>query len=178
MSDIRSSTPTLENASTLAGEPLRSKQVGSDTTGNGSMGFAFRDSTGNLVLPQLDAEGRLPVTQEAAGTFLKNAAKVVGNLSEVMVAEITLTANKTYTNIFGRVSCFRDTVFRLIQVNDATTTELDFALTGAGELNGEVGGGKLEVTAGATGTQKLQIMGQNLDKASDFRASIQAVEIP
>lgn len=178
MANVRESFPTLEDTS---GEGVVLSQVESGDSPinkNGSIGFAFRDSSGNVVMPQLTAEGKLPVdTEAAAGTEKKAAALAGGSSTEVEVASITLTVNKVYTDINARVSCFRDAVFRLVQLDNVTETELDYALSGSGQYTNEMGFGLLKITAGSTGTQKIRVMAKNENALSDFRAAITCLEI-
>jgi len=178
MADVRESFPTLEDG-LGEGVTLAARQEGdSPATKNGSIGFSFKDSAGNVVLPQLTAGGAIKVDTDAAnGTEKKAAAKVTGNATEVMVAEITLTASKTYAEIFSRQSCFRDAIFRLVQLDNVTETELDYALCGPGQFTNEMGFKNLKITAGSTGTQKLKVMAKNVNTLSDFRAAITCVEL-
>jgi hypothetical protein len=178
MADQRESFPVLEDG-TGAGAALSKMLEGdSPSTKNGSIGFSFKSSAGNVILPTLTTDGRIPVSDDAAGTLLKNATVVAGNGTEVTILEITLAASKTYVSIQGRVTCFAESVYRLIFSNNAVETELDYALVGPGQFTAEIGLPKLEITSGGTGVQKLIIKGINsFNKVSDFRASLHAVEV-
>ena len=67
MADVNEIFYILADSSTGAGEAAISRIEGEAAAGiAGLIGFAFKDSSGNVVLPQLDSQGRLPVTEEAA----------------------------------------------------------------------------------------------------------------
>jgi hypothetical protein len=169
--------PTLENASGQ-GAALSQAQAGDVAAGKkGAVGFGFRDSSGNLVLPQLTADGKLPVSQDAAGTCLKAFGKnATGSLTEVALATITLTASAAYTKIASTVSCTRTAVYRLVHNNDGAEVELAVQVVGAGQFSHDFQQDCLEFTAGATGTQELKIYGINLDKASQLSATISCLQ--
>ena len=178
MSDIRESFPTLEDGTGEGAALSKSLEGDAAATKVGSTAFAFKDSAGNLILPSLTSAGKIPVdTESAGGTLKRTSGHVAGSASEVMVAELTLTASTTYSEIMGRVSCYRDATFRFLQINDATTVELDFALCGSGDFTHEVGFKNLQITSGATGTQKIQIKALNLNSLSDFRAAFTCIEL-
>lgn len=62
MADLRESFATLEDSSTQEGKALAARQEGDAAAAqNGSIGFSFKDSSGNVVLPALDAAGNVPV---------------------------------------------------------------------------------------------------------------------
>lgn len=177
MSDLRSLFPVLEDVGTGAGAALAKVQQGdAGAAKNGLIGFAFKDASGNVILPQLDAAGRIKVTSDVGATLV-DAAKVAGSATEVEVAKITLTVNKVYTEISAHASCFRDAAFRIYHNDDGAETDLGFILCGPGDFTGEMLPMGLEVTAGATGTQEIVIKALNLNSLSDFRATIVAKEI-
>src|SRR5579864_3232904 len=112
--DLRESFPSLEDASTGAGVPLTKSVEGDAASGKvGSVGFAYKDSNGNIVLPQLNDRGQLPVTLETAGTrsrmhggvpggILTTAASGYGNFQTV--CSINLSANTQVGDFAGKVS--------------------------------------------------------------------------
>jgi hypothetical protein len=205
MADVRESFTTLEGSS-QEGLALRAVQQGDAVTAkNGSLGFAFmdgsgnakaapikvignapgdavpvlgfRDSSANLTAPQLDASGRLPVTFDA-GTELYDRGLASGSLTNVDVATIVLTATEVYKGIEVVASCFRDAIFEVVQVDDATTTILADILCGPGDYSQLVTISNMIITAGASGTQELKVRAKNLNALSDFRATIATVELP
>lgn len=147
------------------------------STKNGLLAFGFRDSSGNVVLPQLTAGGAIPVDSNAAmGTPLKARGENAGSLSAVAVVTLALTADESYDDIHANVSCLRETLFQLIQIDDATETVLADALVGPGQYSFHFDLGCASITAGSTGTQSLVIRGTNLDKASTMRANVCAYQ--
>ncbi len=148
----------------------------------GLIGFSFKDSSGNVVLPSLTASGALPVdTSGVAGTCLKAAGENAGSLTEVTLATITGQLAKSYSQIELIASCLRTTRFRVVHVDDVgvgdTETELYSGLVGAGQFTiccvlkcGIVD------TSGGTGTQEFRALGQNLYRASTMDAAIGVLE--
>jgi hypothetical protein len=62
MADLRESFPTLEDGSTGEGKVLVARQEGDAAASqNGAIGFAFKDASGNVILPALDAAGNVKV---------------------------------------------------------------------------------------------------------------------
>jgi hypothetical protein len=181
MAEVKEVFPIVADFATEAGESLHSIQEGvAPSTRRGSIGFAFKDSSGNVVLPQLDSEGKLPVTSEGAGIEVAaNGELAAGSLSmaDITGATLTLTADAEYNNLQFVVSSFRESVFHLVQIDDATTTILARVRVGPGQYTFLWNGGKRKIVAGSTGTQTLKIQGQNLDKASAMSADLSAVEI-
>jgi hypothetical protein len=178
MANLRESFPTLENTTTEEGVALGARIEGQSSAGvNGAIGFAFKDVDGNVVLPQLNAQGQVPVTMEQVGNNLYARGENAGSATEVLLATIALATSKTYEDIFLQVSCFRDTEFRLTWNNNGVETELAAALVGPGSLTfGQLLEG-VEFTSGATGTQQLKIYGQNQNALSTMKATIAVKEI-
>lgn len=176
MADIREVFPILQNASNEGVVPSEA-QAGQLATGKiGIAAFAFRDSLGALILPQLDVDGKLPVSTEAPGICVNATAEDAGSLTEVDLASISLTINKTYAAIEAVVSCTRAAKFKIVQINDLTTTTLATLLTGPGQFTVNFSQNCLEISAGASGTQTLKITGQNLDKAASMYSTLSALE--
>lgn len=169
--------PTLaakDNAGNLVEIPV--KQAG-QAPGDAVPVLGYRDSSGNLIAPQLNAAGAMPVTFDA-GVEKYARGTVAGNASITDVATMTLTANKVYKSIEFLVSCFRDALFELVQVDDATTTVLADVLVGPGHFTQAVRLENLLITAGASGTQVLKLRAKNFNALSDFRATVTAIELP
>jgi len=147
----------------------------------GLVAFAFKDSTGDLVLPQLTASGAISVTSATTATRLKSPAGELAagsaTIANVTGASITLTVNKVYYGISAVVSSRRDSLFQLVQVNDATSTVLAEAIVGAGQYTFEMLWPDMQITAGASGTQTLKIMAKNFEALSSLRATLTVNEI-
>lgn len=169
--------PTLENGSGQ-GAALSQSQAGDAAAGKrGLSAFSFRDSSGNLVMPQLTSDGRVAVSQEAPGTCLKAFGKVaLGSLTEVSVATITLVASAAYAGIAAMVSSTRTSVYRIVHNNNGSEVELGVMIVGPGQFTADFYQPCLEFTAGGTGTQELKVYGINLDKESQLSATISCLQ--
>lgn len=180
MADLRESFPTLENVSTQAGVALGARQEGDAASSiNGSIGFSFKDSLGNVVLPQLNASGQVPVTLDIAGDNLyARGENATGSATAVTIATITLTASAVYQAPEMVCSSFRDALFQLIWNNNGAESVLADALVGPGCLSFSVALEKLEFTAGATGTQQLLVKALNQNALSALRATVAVKELP
>jgi len=144
---------------------------------DGSIGFAFKDSSGDLVLPQLDASGNILVSfsdrlclKSPAGELAAGSASIVA----VTGASITLAVATVYDNIGFIFSSRRDSLFQLIQTDDATVTVLAEFIVGAGQYTvvGELH--CFKITTGASGTQTLSVKAKNFEALSSLRATITA----
>jgi hypothetical protein len=179
MAHVRESFPTLEDAITKEGIAIHKSENGDASAGKiGSTVWAFKDSAGNLVHPQLNTEGALVVTSEGAG-IPKSATsngEIVGALTLTDICEVSLSVSKTYGRISANGSCFKETIFYLVQLNDAAETILGSFIVGPGEYSYKLDLGTTEVTSGATGTQKLILKAKNLNKASDFLGNVACLE--
>ena len=170
--------PILETSGGV-GAAASQSQAGDAAAGKkGLTAFGFRDSSGNLVLPQLTAAGKLSVdTGAGPGTCLKAFGKnATGSLTEVTVATITLANSQTYAQIASMVSCTRTAVYRLIFSDNAAETELAVQIVGAGQFSHDFNQDCLEFTSGATGAQLLIVKGINLDKVSQLSASVSCLQ--
>lgn len=178
MADIRESFATLENVATQEGAVLGARTEGQAAAGiQGSIGFAFKDSSGNVVMPQLSPAGEIYVSTEKPGDNLHARGENAGSATVVTIATITLTASKSYQGIEAIVSCFRDAIFQIIQINDAVETVLADALVGPGHYSQEIDLERIEFTAGATGTQELVVRANNINALSSMRASLATKEL-
>lgn len=178
MANLRESFPTLEDVSTNAGVPLGARVEGDASAAiQGSIGFAFKDINGDVVLPQLNAQGQVPVTMEQVGNNLYARGQNAGSATEQLLATITLQNSKTYEDIFMQVSSFRDTEFRLTWNDNGSESELAAALTGPGSLTYGAKLEGVEFTSGATGVQQLKVYGQNQNATSTMKATISVKEI-
>lgn len=179
MAHVRESFPVLEDAITKEGIALHSSQNGDASAGKmGLTAWTFKDSSGNLVHPTLTSEGKIAVDFAGAG-IPKSATsngEVVGALTLTDICEVALTASKTVGKIVVTGSCFREAIFYLVQLDDATETIIESFIVGAGQYSMTINKGEYEIVAGSTGTQKLVLKAKNLNKASDFLGSFSALE--
>jgi len=179
MAHIRESFPMLEDAVTKVGEALHKSQNGDASAGKvGLTGWVFKDSSGNLVHPTLNTEGKLPVTFEGAG-IPKSATsngEIAGALTLTTVCEVALSASKTHGKIHANGSCFKETIYYLIKLDDVVETIISSFIVGPGQYSFNADLGSAEFSSGATGTQKLILKAKNLNKESDFLGDISCLE--
>lgn len=180
MPDIRESFPILETSAQV-GAPIT--QVIPDTTAASAvistMGTpVFKSSSGILTFPQLTSTGAIAVDTQANAGIQKyiRGVNTPGSLTEVAIATLTLSVNKIYDDISFLVSCRRGTYFRLAWNDNASITTLADSIVDSGQYTFFAPVLGIKFTAGATGTQQLIIYGTNLDKVSDMRATITAIE--
>ena len=183
MPDIRSVFPTLADSTTGAGEPLISRIEGEAAAAQeGSIAFSFKDSSGNVVLPQLNSSGQIPVTTDLAGTCIDGRGEdATGSLTFVDIVTLTAALTKVYRNMEFIVSSTRATHFQLVHVDDAagtpTETILADAIVGPGDYTACCNLHCLEVdTTGGTGTQEFKIKGKNLHLINCMRATLAVLE--
>lgn len=179
MSHIRETFPILENFTTDEGEVAHLAKAGEAVANkNGLSAFAFKTHDGNFVHPTLTPEGKVPVDFEGAGVSKKDSSEgeIAGSLTLTTIAEIALTASKTYGRISARGSCFKEAIFYLVQQDDVTETIIGHGMVGAGDYNTRIDMGTAEIVAGATGTQKLILKAKNLNKVSDFLGDVACLE--
>lgn len=177
MADLRELFPILEDSATGAGlAPISRVEGDAAASQRGLIGFSFKDASGNVVLPQLNANGKIRVIFDA-GTPLKGRGLVAGSATDVEVCSVTLTAGEVYDNIVVHGSCFRDAAYKIVWQDDATDTVLGDFLVGPGQFSFEWQPLKIEITAGASGTQKLKVMAKNINSLSDLRGDITCNEI-
>jgi len=160
---------------------LHNVTEGSTPVGMNSLtGLVFRDSAGNLTRPQLLPDGSFPISEGAPGTPVctNNQTVVNGNTAETDVATLTLTISETYANVMATVSCFSPTVYKLKQIDDATTTVLKVVKVGPGSYTADMLYDIKTIVAGAVGTQELKITGQRISGGpNDFDADLCAVQL-
>lgn len=179
MSHSRESFPTLEDQITLEGVAAHKSENGDASAGKvGATVWAFKDSVGNLVHPQLNTEGAVVVSSEGAGIPKQatSGGEVAGSLTLTTICEVALTAAKTHGKISANGSCFKETIFYVIQQDDVANTILASFIVGPGHYSFECNLGTTEIISGATGTQKLLLRAKNFIKASDFLGNISCLE--
>ncbi len=178
MSDPKPLFWILDDGSNAGSAPRQIVVGDSPAAKNGILGFSFRDSSGNVVLPQLNSAGQLPVTSDSSGVFMSDNGEVAaGSATLVDVATITLTTSKTYIKLSGLVSCFREALFQFQQIDDVTTTVIAEVIVGPGQYTFEWMQPEFEIASGASGTQTFKVQAKNLDKLSSLRATLGCIEV-
>lgn len=165
MAEIREVFPTLNDAG--AGAVLDKKSEGNASTGNGSIGFSFKDSSGNVVLPQLNADGTIAVKDGAVGTCKNGSGTATATGGADDVVTLVLTLEKTYREIELSAGATQACLWTLVHIDDVgvvpTETELWRSLTGPGHFSVNVNFDCVEFnTIGGTGVQNLVLRGTQL----------------
>ena len=152
----------------------------------GLIGFAFKDSSGNAILPQLTSEGKLPVdTEEVSGSCkLANGELAAGSatLAEVTGAKITGALSKRYKKIEATVSCRHPALFQIVYTDDVggspIETIVEECIVGPGQYSFKMGLYCNEIdTTGGTGTQEFMVRAKNFNKQSSLRATLTMLEV-
>ena len=165
-----------------AGEGLApAKRIEGDAAAseNGLIGFSFKDSSGNLILPQLTAAGAIVVDPSGGNTACKSAqGSNAGSLSYVDLATYVAQLNKNHNN----VASTQESVFQLVYVDDATGTPVETILgtfiVGPGQytVNAILECSEVDTTGG-TGVQHIKIKGKNLFKTCEMYATLNLEEV-
>lgn len=165
MSELAPVFNIIADDATKEGEPLISRTEGEVAAGKaGAIGFAYKDASGNVVLPSLTDAGRVPVDVEPRGIPYDDwgTETPAGLGSDTTVASITLTASKEYDVAFANMVSFQDTLWKFKITDDVTVTEIVIGGTGAGQYNHTMAPDCYEITAGASGTQTIELIAVQL----------------
>ena len=180
MADVRTSFPILEVSGTEAGVPLHKVLEGdASASKNALAALAFKDIAGNLRYPKVNANDELVISTEATDVacLTDRAENAAGSATDVDLATITLLTDHEYKEIGFVVSCARDALFQVVQIDDATTTVLADVIVGAGAYSVAQEIKCLSFTSGSTGTQTLKIRAKNLNALSALRATLTVTEV-
>lgn len=165
MADNKETTFILTNPDTgAANSPKDMVEGDSPATRIGTIGFAYKDSSGNVVLPQLNADGEVPVTFDSVVVqkFFNRGEISGGSATEATVASVALTPGDVYAEFDWLVSCRRDSYFKLVWHDNGVDNVLADVMTDAGLTTVPVVLERLQITAGGTGTQEIRIRANNL----------------
>jgi len=182
MTDLRTSTMILEDATTAAGLPLHKVLEGDAYAAKNALpALVAKDSTGLLLkYLKVDANGALLVNTEVVSTCKKAKGELAagsGTLALVTGASIILTADKSYEGVGFVVSCRRDALFQIIWSDDVTDNVLAEIVVGSGSYTAVGELHCLNFTAGATGVQALKLKAMNFEALSSLRGSIVVSEV-
>lgn len=186
MAHKRPSWTILEDYSTQDGLPIH-KVLQDDTLANKNAVpvLGFKNSLGKLRYPMVDGEDRIVVAMEASD-FLQLSERGIksggsATMTDITGAELTLVNDLVYKKIGLVVSCFRDSHFQLVWIDDVGGTPVETiladVLTDAGKPTTSFELEGLSFTAGAVGGQTLVVRGKNENAQSDMIATVTAVEI-
>ena len=188
MADPREVFPILDNQSgegSVPGEFNEGDNYAGATNGNGLVAFAYKDSSGAVVLPSLNDEGAVVVSFDAGTTLRANGELAAGSLSIVDItgATLALTLGDKYSKANALVSCRRAALLQIVHEDDVGGVPTETVL-----LEGIVGPGQFTIplallidlldTTGGTGVQALKVKGKNFTKLSSMRAAISCNELP
>jgi len=179
MADARELFTVVEDDSTGEGVKLPARIEGDASAAkNGLIGYSFKDSSGNVILPQLTVSGAVKTDPGAANQKLFNGATIPAVINVATdVAKITLDVSETYGCIGVTFSNTFTTLWELVQDNDGVKTVKDSWITGPGQYTVSLKEAlaDLEIISGASGVQELIIRGtQKFGLASDLHASVGA----
>lgn len=179
MADLAQVFNILADDSTGAGEAAISRVEGEVAASKeGLIGFSFKDSSGNVILPQLNSSGAVIVDTQSGRTCLDaNGEVAAGSTSITDIATITASLTKKYDNFGIICSCLRASLFQLIYIDDAAGTPTETTLA-----EFIVGPGAYTVccnitclntdTTGQTGTQEFVLRAKNFVSLSSLRGTI------
>lgn len=178
MADLRTSFIVLEDSATQAGLPMHKALEGELVANkNGHAAFVAKDSALKFKYLEVDDAGALKVSTGADYACLSDEGTNAGSTSDVDLITLPLVAEKVYYDIEALLSCFRDSVFKIVWSNDGVETVLVPGVrVGAGDYNEMLRFQCMEFTAGATGVQSLIVRGKNLQVASTLDATISIKE--
>lgn len=183
MADLREVFPILEDfVSGFGVAPTRMQSGDSFVGKNGILVFGFQDVSGNVVLPQLNASGQLPVTSTAAmvPNYLYGQGEITAGTTSgfttIPGTTVVLVSGKSYTNIAMQLSCLRSARAQLIFDNNGSLNVLGDVFVGAGEYTYTMQMPNMSVTAGVSGVQSLYAQAFNEDKASAIRSTVGAIQ--
>ena len=191
MSHERESFPILEDIETEIGAVLHKANEGDrpvaddlTTKKNGMIGFSFKDKDGRVVLPQLNNEGAIVVALDTGDTIRGHGQNDTGDkVSKMELVDLTLTADRSYNKLSAQGSCFRNTEFEVVLVEDEgqpgeSETILGNFLCGPGQFTTKW---NLEIdefnTTGFAGVCKLKLRAINLNRESKTMGQISCNEI-
>jgi hypothetical protein len=178
--DVREAFPTTETALGV-GVPLTTSNEGDAASAKtGATMYSYKDKDGNLALPQLDNQRRLPVSIEPQGTRLRQPGQTVAGAllggptyTFVNVLSQPLVAASGYVDIRGNVNCRRSALFQLLYRDTVNTVILDEAIVDSGQYKAPIGFLDDQFTVPASGVSpEFVIRAGNYDKASDLHASL------
>lgn len=152
--------PCVDGSSNMQNIPYRS--VG-DADSDGVPGFSYKDNSGNLIRPTLNADGTLPVSF-ASGTSSSNSAGVtIAALNtEQDVVSIAVAVNDVVSANMAMGGSFQPMLWILYHNDNASLNELARFVTGPGDFQHSTELDNISFTAGATGTQQLVLRATQL----------------
>lgn len=181
--ELREVFPVLEG-SDGGGLGITAVQPGFAVSGvaNAVPAMSFQDVSGNLVFPQLNSLGQLPVTLQGAGAPIRARGQLdCGNATSGVIlvtgAQIVLVSGASYSPVSMVVSCFRETLAQLVWNDNGTDNILEDVLLGPGQYTCQLSLPSDSFMAGS-GSQTLEVRARNTTAyPSAIRASVVVNEI-
>jgi hypothetical protein len=134
---------------------------------NGQIGFAFKSSAGNVILPQLNSKGEILVSTDGPTDSTLNArGTAAGSGTAVAVVTLALATSTVYSMPEVSVACRHGGFFQLIWNNNGVNTILADILLDAGQYTFKEKLDNISFTSGGTGTQQLLVNGNNWGSGS------------
>lgn len=183
MADLREVFPGTVDASTGAGvAPISRVEGDASASQAGQIAFGFKDSTGNVVLPQLRSDGSFAASIAPEPEFYGYAAHVGGSSTTVDLVTLVPSLSKKYHEFKLAVSCMSECLFTLVHIDDVGGTPVESVLgvwrCGPGQytVTDEMPG-YVDTTSG-TGVQNFVLRAKNLFAArlSDINGSVSCKE--
>ena len=146
----------------------------------GLVGFSFKDSTGAVVLPSLNDEGAIVVSEDA-GTKLDDFGEHAGDKAAFQdLATLVLTLENNYSKICGTISSSRQTEWELVAIDDVGVTDIE-TLVAKFVTHDEPFHFECVpnvTTVGGTAVQNLVLRAQNQDAVTPMYGTLCANELP
>jgi hypothetical protein len=181
--DLKEVFPVLADPTTGAGSSPNPVQVGTLPAALvGLLSLAFKDAAGNLVLPALNTDGRLPVDTGSTGTPSavrgENTAVPNSTLTLVTGATKTLTASKSVRQVTGMVSCRTDCYFAIVTNDGTTDTIVGDVVLGPGQYSFAFNLQNFRFATPGTGAYTIAVKAQSLGLGTAAaRASLTFIEV-
>ena len=187
MADVREVFTSLEDLSTGVGMPLHQAFEGSAAENRNAHGaLVAKDTAGNLIYLKTNLAGELVTSLESEEfALISDSGTNAGNVAYQDIATLILQADLVYKELELVCSCFRDTVFQVVSIDNVGVTPIETVLingirAGAGQFSAIVSLKTFMFTAGATGVQQLVVRGKNLNSTStmDVVVSVKEIQAP
>jgi len=185
--DKRPCLPVMEESpSDKSGVPIHKGLEGETTASkNATPALTLKDPSGNFIYGKTNADGEQIVSLEGgdyAGLYDYGEDEDGDAASYVDLATITGQIAYEYREISAVVSCFRDSMFRIVYIDDADGTPVETILSEFFVGNGNPSlafqlDNFVKDTTGGTGTQEFVLRGKNLNATSSLQGTLAMKEV-
>jgi len=134
----------------------------------GIIGFAFQDSQGRAILPQLTTDGKLPVSGDSSGIHVDAHDTIITPTVglKTLVTTATLAVDKLYSLKLASGASTQTVLWSIEQLDGESETPRHKFITGSGEYTKDENSGCLIFLAGASGPQEVSLYGTQIKGAS------------